>query len=656
LSLKTRDMTLGIANEKELVERLTQITLENLENENFGGTELAVHAGMSISTLNRRLHKITSKPTCQFIREIRLKKAMELLMQETDTSAEIAYKVGFGSPAYFSKCFHDFYGFPPGEALKRMEEGTLPVSDKTNTSDKTSASENATEEENEVSLKSGKLNKSYLVFVSVALSALIIGFAIIYLSKKGEFIYQPAEQERSIAVLPFKNLSSEEDNQYFADGIMEDILNHLFRIGELRVISRTTSERFRDSYLSTTEIAKSMGVNYLLEGSVRKQGDNIRIAVQLIDGNTDRHLWSENYDRKMADIFIIQSDIAKNVANELQFILTPAKKEEIERIPTVNTDAYIYYLMGRFFWNKRTDVDLKKSVEYFEKAIAADPDYALAHAGLADAYFIQAWWDYIERPQGYEKSKQLATKALELDNNLAEAFATLGGVLCYYDWDWEESREMFIKAIQLNPNYGTARMWYAGLLHILNEEEEAFKQIDKAIELDPVVYMFRSMRSGMYYQAGRYDEALEESRTLHEMHPMYLLRYSDFRIYCKQKEYDKAVEILQEIMKSNPSTFRLADEVRDIYHKAGNNGILQLLIKLEEQKSFTNPHTVAMWYILMEEKELALNWLEIAFENRIATIPRINCNADYDIIRSEPRFIALIEKMGLTPYSMRSAK
>jgi adenylate cyclase len=190
-----------------------------------------------------------------------------------------------------------------------MEEGTLPVSDETNISDKTHASENATEEENEVSLKPGKLKKQYLVFISIGLIALIFGFAILYFSKKGEFSYQRIDQERSIAVLPFKNLSSEEDNQYFADGIMEDILNHLFRIGELRVISRTTSERFRDSYLSTTEIAKSMGVSYLLEGSVRKQGDNIRIAVQLIDGKTDRHIWSENYDRKMADIFIIQSDI-----------------------------------------------------------------------------------------------------------------------------------------------------------------------------------------------------------------------------------------------------------------------------------------------------------------------------------------------------------
>jgi len=649
-------MMLGTGNEKELLERLTQIILENLDNENFGGAELAVHAGMSVSTLNRRLNKITSKPTSQFIREIRLKKAMELLMQDTDTAAEIAYKVGFGSPAYFSKCFHDFYGFPPGEARKRMEEGTLPVSDEINTSDKTNASENGTEEEeNEVSLKTGKLKKPYLVFVSVGLIALIIGFAILYLTKKGEFSYQRIDQERSIAVLPFKNLSSEEDNQYFADGIMEDILNHLFRIGDLRVISRTTSERFRDSKIPTTEIAKSIGVNYLLEGSVRKQGDNIRIAVQLIDGKTDRHLWSENYSRKMADIFIIQSDIAKNVANELQFILTPAKKEEIERIPTVNTDAYIYYLMGRFFWNKRTEVDLKKSVEYFEKAIAADPDYALAHAGLADAYFIQAWHDYIERPQGYEKSKQFAAMALEIDNNLAEAYATLGGVLCYYDWDWEESREMFKKAIQLNPNYGTARMWYAGLLHIMNETEEAFKQIDKAVELDPVVFMFRSMRCGMYYQAGRYDEALEQFRTLHEMYPR-ATGYISFLIHYKQKEYDKAAEILREIMRRDASSIRLADEVWDIYHKAGSKGIFQWMIKLEEQKSFTNPHQVAKWYILMEEKELALNWLEIALENRIADIPRINCNADFDILRSEPRFIALIEKMGLTPYNTRVAK
>ncbi len=327
------------------IKKLTDIILANLQNENFGVDELAREAGFSRSSIHRRLWEIKRQNISHFIREIRLKRAMELLRHHAGHASEIAYQAGFGSPSYFSKCFHDFYGFPPGEVRKRMEEDTLPVSYETN------ASENPSEEENIVSLKSGRFKKRYLVSLSVGLSALIIGFAIFYHTKKGEFSYQRVRQERSIAVLPFKNLSSEDDSQYFTDGIMEDILNHLFRIGDLQVISRTTAERFRGSKLSTVEIAGSIGVNYILEGSVRKQGDQVRITVQLIDGKRDRHMWSENYDRKLTDIFYVQSEIASSIARELEAVITPMENTLIKKVPTDNMEAYNYYLIGNnYYW------------------------------------------------------------------------------------------------------------------------------------------------------------------------------------------------------------------------------------------------------------------------------------------------------------------
>ncbi|MBW6478406.1 MAG: helix-turn-helix domain-containing protein [Bacteroidales bacterium] len=503
-------MIAGTGKEKELLERLTQITLENLENENFGGTELALHAGMSISTLNRRLHKITSKPTSLFIREIRLKKAMELLMQQTDTAAEVAWKVGFGSPAYFSKCFHDFYGFPPGEVRKRMEEGILPVSDESP----------ATDEANEVSLTSEKFKKPYQVSIFIGLSALIIGVAFFFLAQRAYFSYQRVDQEKSIAVLPFKNLSSEEGSQYFADGIMEDILNHLFRIGDLKVISRTTSERFRDSELSTTEIARSIGVNYLLEGSVRKQGDQVRISVQLIDGKRDRHLWSENYDRKIADIFFIQSEIAQTIARELKAAITPLEKTLIEKAPTENMEAYNYYLIGNNYSGRSYDEqDYSIAISMYTKAIELDPGFALAFTRLSICHSAMYWFHFDRNYDRVRKSREAIDSAIRLDPELTEIHVALG---YYYYWclldyqkalaefslaekrlrnhpecimkkacvyrragDWRSAREYFLLAYELDPGSTQIAHNTAATLFLLGEFKQAEDFYNKASLLSP---------------------------------------------------------------------------------------------------------------------------------------------------------------------------
>jgi TolB-like protein/AraC-like DNA-binding protein/Tfp pilus assembly protein PilF len=525
LSLKIRDMIAGTGNEKELLEKLTRITLENLENENFGGTELAVHAGMSISTLNRRLQKITSKPTNQFIREIRLKKAMELLKQDTDTAAEIAYKVGFGSPAYFSKCFHDFYGFPPGEVRKRMEDGTLPIPDETH------SSENAAEEKPGVPLKAGRLKKSHLIFVFIALGALFTGVTFFYFAKKGEFSYQRVGHERSIAVLPFKNLSSEEDSQYFADGIMEDILNHLFRIGDLRVISRTTSERFRDSNLPASEIARSIGVNYILEGSVRKQDDQVRITVQLIDGKRDRHLWSENYDRKLTDIFHIQGEIAENIARELEVVITPKESTLIKKVPTENMEAYNYYLIGNnYYWRSFDEQDYSIAISMYSKAIELDREFALAYIRLSICHSAVYWFHFDRSPDRISKAKEAIDAAVRLDPELPEIYMALG---YYYYWclldyqkaleefdfaerrlrnhpecilikasvyrragDWKSARDNFLLAYELDPGSTKIAQNTAATLFLLGEFVQSEDLFNKASLLSPTFiepYYFKTL-------------------------------------------------------------------------------------------------------------------------------------------------------------------
>lgn len=631
------------------IKKLTGIVLSNLQNENFGVDDLAGEAGLSRSALHRRIWAIKKSNISHFIREVRLNRAMELLRHHTGHASEIAYQVGFGSPSYFNKCFHEYYGYPPGEEKRRIFSEGSPTTGRSPAPPETI-------------LKAGVRKSHNMVFLVSAAALVLLALSWILYNHliKGtgiSGIYDSGEKDLSIIVLPFKNISDDPGNQYFADGIGEDILNHLFNIPELRVASRTSAEQFRESTLSTPEIARKMQVNYVLEGSVRWQHERVRVSVKLIDGRRDRNLWSENYDRQMTDVFAIQSDIAINVARELQFVLTRAEIDQIEKIPTKNPEAYNYYLMGRFFWNKWTENGLKRSMEYFEKAIASDPDYALAYAGLADAYFIQTWWMWGQRPAGYEKAKQLALMALELDKNLVEAYATLGGILCYYNWNWEESRKMLIKAIQINPSYATAHQYYSELLNVLGENDLARVHIDIAIQLDPVAFMHHAVGAGNFYREGRYDEALEAFRKLEEINPDHgTTKHYYFLIYYIQGEYIKAVETLQEIMTGYTATVKYVNIVFDVYNKSGIKGILHWLIELEQEKAVPNSYYIARWYALMEEKDSALTWLEKAFEDRMPEIPRINNSADLDILRNEPRFLVLIDKMGLTFYHTRKAE
>jgi TolB-like protein/AraC-like DNA-binding protein len=642
-------------NNNGFICRLTEIIEANLQNEQFGVNELVKEIGMSRSSVQRHVKALTRKSVSYFIRTFRLEKAIQLLIETDATAAEVAYQVGFGSPAYFNHCFHAYFGYPPGEARKRhfnLPETALPEG----TQNFKCNSKLFTY----LTIHISGLSRGKMILLGAAALIILVFFSILVhdlFVPKSIFTMGNSNPEKSVMVLPFKNLSSDADNQYFADGITEDILNHLSRISELKVLSRTSAEQFRESTLSISEISRIMKVNYILEGSVRKEHDKVRITVQLIDTKNDRHLWSDNYDRYLTDIFSIQSDIAMNVARELETVLSPSEKKQFEKIPTTNTDAYNYYLMGRFFWNKRTEEGLRRSAEYFEKAISADPDYALAYAGLADAWFIQTWWRWEQRPEGFEKAKQTALKALELDDNLAEAYATLGGIICTYNWDWEESREMFRKALQINPNYATAHQYYSELLDILGEREQAREHIDIAISLDPVVFMHRSLSAGYYYREGRYEEALETFGILEEINPEHrTIKYYYLQIYYRQGDHLSAYKTFREIIeRENPSS-NFTGLASDKYTLQGIDGVMHGMIELEQKNPNPNSYYIARWYALLEDKDYSLHWLERAFEERIPEIPRINFDVDFDFLRSEPRFLALIEKMGLSPYHARFAE
>jgi len=643
-------MNLSLSSDKEFIAKLSEIVLANLGNENFGVEQLVEQSGLSSSVIRQRLKIISKKTTTQFINEVRLKQALKILQEGDATASVAAYKTGFGSPTYFNKCFHDFYGFPPGEARKRFLNEI--------------ESNSSVPDQNQIDAKPAKRLKSkQKVILSISAGFLILailGFLIypVVLNYSGKTIFKEKNHEKSIAVLPFKNLSENPDNQYFADGIMEDILNQLNRIDELRVISRTSIEQFRDIDKTTSEIAKELNVNYILEGSVLQYEKKARVFVQLIEVRNDQLLFSEKFDTDLSDIFTIQSYIARQVADKLQATLSIDEIKQLEKIPTRNSEAYILYQKGRFFWNRRTEEGVRKSKEYFEKATMEDPDYALAWAGLADAYFILTWWGwYSPSAEGYEKAKSYAQKAIEIDKNLAEAHTVLGGILNWYNWDWKAAEEELNLAIRLNPNYATAHQYYAELLDILNFDDKAREQIDIAINLEPFSPVKHGISSMLYYNEANFEEALKECHEIKLLEKKYVPAYIyAFKIYYQQKNDSSAINELKLMLQADASTIKYVQEIEKIYDELGVEGLMKWLI--EERISY--PELIRLnlpsFYALSGNKEKAIECLEKNFTENKNEICRIISNRDLAILHDDPRYLKLVDKMGLTPYFKKNPK
>ena len=453
----------------------------------------------------------------------------------------------------------------------------------------------------------------------------------------------------SIAVIPFKNISDNKENQYFADGMMDDILNHLSSIQALEVKSRLSSERYRDSNKSSYEIGKELGVSYILEGSVQMHKDSIRFIVQLVDAINDNHLWSDKYDFKLKNIFAIQSEISKQIAVKLNTAIPRIGIGENEKRLTENIEAYNLYLKGRFFWHLRTEKDLNISIYYYKKALELDSIYALAYAGLADSYFIKAWRGWIEKNEGLEKGKEFAQKALTINNNIAEAHATLGGIKTYYEWKWKEAESELKLAISLNPNDAVSHQYYSELLDILGRNEEAREQIDLALELNPYSSIMNSLSALYYYNSNDYYKSIDaHKRAKHlansnnDYDKLHLIRC--FLNLGKNKE---ALELIKDVISID--NHQLLDK---ILMESGIKGVINWFIDyilVNKQNSDLNFH-IARFYSLIGDSQNALKYLEYFFEEGHIALPRINNSSEFSFIRTEPRFIALLNKMNLVDY------
>ena len=460
--------------EQIFIRKLNEIILKNIADEKFGVKELVSESGMSSSGLNRRLHKIINKNINQFIRETRLKKALEMLQKENVTASEVAYKVGFSSPAYFNTCFHEFFGYPPGKVSKEVFD--------------------TAEELNPVQVKESPKQKGpgwrTLLITSFLIVAVLVSLVYIFFIKN----YSPHKSlplndpEKSIAVLPFKNHSDSLANQYFIDGLMEEILTNLSKIHELRVVSRTSVEQFRGSTESASEIGKKLNVDYIVEGSGQKYGNTFGLRVQLIEAAKDKHIWAETYERKIRktkDIFKIQSRVARSIAAELKATITPDEKLRIEKIATTNLTAYDFYLRGRaeqekYWLDNKNKLSLRKAEDLYHKALWNDSAFAPAYAGLARVY----WDKYFYKTESYFSENYLDSVlilcniALTYDDQLLDAHTTKGKY--YRDINKPEHALIeFDKAISLNPNdwvaywdKGNLYFWQSDYIRSLNNFEK----------------------------------------------------------------------------------------------------------------------------------------------------------------------------------------
>lgn len=454
---------------------------------------------------------------------------------------------------------------------------------------------------------------------------------------------------KSIAVLPFDNLSHDPDNAYFCEGVQDEILTRLAKVADLKVISRTSTQKYKSAPDNLRAIAQQLGVANVLEGSVQKSQDQVRVNVQLINALTDAHLWADTYDRKLTDIFAVESDIAKTIADTLQAKLTGSERTAMAKVPTENAEAYELYLKGNYFWNKRTGTDLRKAIDYFNQAIAKDPGYALAYVGLADSYLLLANYGAAAPRDSLPQAKAGVKKALELDNKLAEAHACLG-LLSMYTFEFERSISEFDLAIELSPNYAMTHHWFGdGPLMALARTDRSIAEGKRAVELDPLSLINNADFGWVYFNARRYDEAIAQLRKTLEIDPrFYLARYylgealqMKGQLVAAVAEYRAAVEL-----NDDPLPLALLGQA---YARAGQRDEAnQILVRLtEEAKSrYVSQYSFALVLLGLGDKEGAIAALERAYGNGEAgDVGIIRVDPFLDDLRGQPRFEALAEKI-----------
>jgi len=484
-----------------------------------------------------------------------------------------------------------------------------------------------------------------LLVATLGLGASVPAFWLVY-----SWIHRPTII-RSLAVLPLENFSGDISQDYFADGMTDELITDLAQIRALRVVSRTSVMMYKGTHKSLPEIARELNVDAVVEGSVLRSGDQVRITAQLIQVPADKHLWAESYQGNVRDTLAVQNRVARAIAEEIRIEVSPRERAALTNAMEIDPEAYEAYLKGRYFWNKRTPEGLKTAVGYFNKAVAKDPNYATAYSGLADTYALLGDWQYavMTPKEAMPLALSAARKALELDDSVAEAHASLAFCLEGFNWDFAAADKEFQRAIELNPGYATAHHWYAWHLSLIGQNTEAIAEMKKAQSLDPVSPVVNADLAELLLISHLPDESIEQSRKTIEMNPGFAFAHNQLaQAYIQKRMFGEAIEELQEAIKlagNNP--IFVANLARSY---AGSNRKAEAADLLNGLKKRSVPSAplfaeIAMIYVALGDKVQAMEWLEKGYEERFN--PGVLERPCFDALRADPHFQDLAHRIGL---------
>ena len=458
-------------------------------------------------------------------------------------------------------------------------------------------------------------------------------------------------RQKCILVLPFVNLSQDAEQEYFSDGLTEELISSLSKLHHVRVISRTTSMKYKGTNLDIKAIRRETGASYVMEGGVRQSGNHLRITAQLVDAIQDIHLWSDSFGGVLDNIFDIQEKVASKIVEALRLQLTDVEKDSLQKRFTANTEAYQFYLQGRYFWNKRNEVGLQKAAKHFEYSIEKDPEYALAWAGLADTYNMLGEFTNLSRRALYPDAKAAVEKALMLDNQLAEAHISLACLLMINEWDWAGAYNEFMIGLELNPNYATGHHWYAEWLQYMGRHDEAIREISIAVDLDPVSQAIVKDQGMIFYYSRQYDLAIEKALTSKALDPDFLHVHRLLSLcYQAKGMFEESIAEHHIWAKRIRNEVKSSVALAQIYAASGRKEeALKLIASTTGNGTLTGNdfRGMSLVYASLGDADAAFSWMEKSITQHEESLVSMGIDPKFDPIRSDPRFAMYLEKIGL---------
>lgn len=497
----------------------------------------------------------------------------------------------------------------------------------------------------------GKLKPKNMVRrnTTIGLLILLVVSVAYYVNKQFLQPKPTTNAEKSIAVLPFTDMSQAKDQEFFSDGLTEDIITQLAKIKAFKVTSRTSVMQYKNNTKSIKQIGQELGASHILEGSVQHSGDQVRITAQLINTSTDEHLWAESYDRSMKDIFSIQTDIATQIANALKAKLSPEEQLRIEKKYTNNTEAYQLYLQGRYYWNQRLAGPVRKSIDYFKQAIAKDSSYALAYAGLGDAYLMLGVYSVLKPNESFPIGKSYAEKALQLDPTLAEAYSTLLDISIHYDWDLAAAEKYFQKAVEVNPQYANAYHWHSEVLILRKQFEEAIRETHAALEIEPYSLIINVQLGIDYLYEGKLTQAVDQlKKTLAFDSTFSIAHYRIGTAYIGLKQYNEAehhLRLATELVPGNTRYLSTLGFAKSLVGKKDEARKIQQDLLAQMKNKYVPAFDLAVISLALGENQEALTYLEEAYREREPWMPFIGTNLLFNSLFSDEQFQDLVKRI-----------